>query len=587
MATSVRRTVSTQADNPRPDTGRVPLRPASEVMDLERLGSLHQCRISFIRTIMRKVMAERWGIQRQRFDLDDNGYGTCIYRIASPTRIYNLVIFAQHLDAKDRSDRVIAQAWDLAFALCLGDVDDAYLDVLRENVPRQEAGRCDPRVLVLSRANRSLRNFDSMVEALANGQQPDPDALAKVGYLYRTTAVYGNGKFGIADYPRLRNSDDFGLPFSAQMFSVYLLRDFSIRQVEHIARRRAPDTAVGLHPKLQRYLGVGNSTGLGMAPFLINHPQLINQWLLMRESALSRCLGEIPNDQTRQQMIDLIDHSIAHTAQTYTDDPRQSMANQRLRKELANARDWLASTDTSEVMLWQALLNWSREHASLETNELLNSLLMELYPERVDELEQTMGAAESQDLTPEMGTDDLLARLRRDYGWAIAYDFNDPEQTHLFWYRSAEKEEPRLGERGVDPGEENEMGLDIARQADSLYQALRDWEAQQGQATPLVEFLLAQPRFKAIARRVQTLSEHAYGDIRANVLARGTLPIHLLRCKLAFFGATKFDPRSDRWVRITMFQGAPCIEDIGTHFADDWWMPLKPTAEELAPCTSR
>ncbi|MEX0373267.1 hypothetical protein V6X02_05445 [Spiribacter sp. 1M153] len=576
MVSRIRRTVSVQADSPRPDTGRVPLRPASEVMDLERLGSLHPCRLSFIRTLMRKVMAERWAIQRERFDLDDNGYGTCIYRVASPTRIYNLVIFSQHLDPDARSDRVIANAWDVAFALCLGDVDDSYIERLRENVPRQEAGRCDPRVMVLSRANRSLRNFDSTVEALSRGHQPDADQLARVGYLYRTTAVYGNGKFGIADYPRIRELEDFGLPFSAQMFAVYLLRDFSIRQVEHIARCRSPETAVGLHPDLQRYLGIGNSTGLGMAPFLINHPQLINQWLLMRESALARCLGEVPNRETRERMIGLIDHTIAHNAETFTDDPRQSACNAQLGAELQEARDWLAQTAIPEVMLWQALLDWSRAYCSLETQELLNSLMLEIYPERVDELEQSMGASESQDLVPEMGTDDLLARLRRDYDWALNYDFDDAEQTHLFWYRSAEKEEPRLGERGVDAGDEWEMGLDVARQTRELYDALLDWRATQERSTPLVEFLLAHPRFKGIARRVQTLSEHAFGDIRANLLAQGTLPIHLLRCKLAFFGATKFDPRSDRWVRITLFQGAPRIEDIGQHFADDWWMPLKP-----------
>ena len=34
-------------------------------------------------------------------------------------------------------------------------------------------------------------------------------------------------------------------------------------------------------------LGVGNSTGLGMAPFLINHPQLLNNWINAKETALA------------------------------------------------------------------------------------------------------------------------------------------------------------------------------------------------------------------------------------------------------------------------------------------------------------
>ena len=35
------------------------------------------------------------------------------------------------------------------------------------------------------------------------------------------------------------------------------------------------------------------------------------------------------------------------------------------------------------------------------------------------------------------------------------------------------------------------------------------------------------------------------------------MPIDMLRLKLSFFGAIKFDPRSDKWLRICMFQGAP------------------------------
>ena len=31
------------------------------------------------------------------------------------------------------------------------------------------------------------------------GDQPDPELVASVGYLMRTTAVYGSGKFGVAD----------------------------------------------------------------------------------------------------------------------------------------------------------------------------------------------------------------------------------------------------------------------------------------------------------------------------------------------------------------------------------------------------
>ena len=71
------------------------------------------------------------------------------------------------------------------------------------------------------------------------------------------------------------------------MAAVYVLREFSVDQVEHIAKQRDPGRAVTLHADTRRYLGIGNSTGLGMAPFLINHPQLISQWVWVRERALA------------------------------------------------------------------------------------------------------------------------------------------------------------------------------------------------------------------------------------------------------------------------------------------------------------
>jgi hypothetical protein len=49
----------------------------------------------------------------------------------------------------------------------------------------------------------------------------------------------------------------------------------------------------------------------------------------------------------------------------------------------------------------------------------------------------------------------------------------------------------------------------------------------------------------------------------------------MLRFKLSFFGAKHFDPRSDRWVRINMFAGAPYPADLAS-FADDWFFPELP-----------
>ena len=45
--------------------------------------------------------------------------------------------------------------------------------------------------------------------------------------------------------------------------------------------------------------------------------------------------------------------------------------------------------------------------------------------------------------------------------------------------------------------------------------------------------------------------------------------MHLLRAKLSFLGANRFDPKGDLWVRVTFFQGSPLIEDLRQDMAQD------------------
>ncbi|WP_163649521.1 hypothetical protein [Modicisalibacter sp. 'Wilcox'] len=555
------------------------LRPAATVMDLERLGSLHASRLSFVRSLVRQMARQRWQISRVRFDLDAQGYGVAIYRLQTPHGRYHGVIFSQYLDAARRSDRVIADAWDVTFGVVEGDVDEALLEQMARNVPLQEAGRQHPRVLVLSRANRSLRNFAQFVEALSAGAQPDPAWLTRVGYLYRTTAVYGNGKFGIADFMRLRDNPDFRRPFSAQMLAVYLLRHFSIDQVEHIARCRAPETAVPLSRELSRYLGIGNSTGLGMAPFLINHPQLIQQWVYCRERALALALSQRPEEADRRRLIALTRRAMTHLAQTLTEDAEQSARNAATVAALPAVIAWLEEMPL-EADLWRQLADWSASSLSLEAQELINTLLIELYPLLVDPLEDEMGAEESLELTPDMPLVRLRQLIETHFGWALAEDFTSPEARYWFWYRSVEKEEPRLGVRGVEPGADKELALAIAPLVSEAHEALCAFLADNPRAL-VVDFLIARPRYKAIVRRIQTMAQTPYGEIRANLWHRDMKPMHLLRTKLSFFGASRFDPKSDRWVRITLFQGAPLVEELNAEphdlaAFDDWSFPLEP-----------
>ena len=160
------------------------------------------------------------------------------------------------------------------------------IDRLKNEVPKQEVGRLSYKELTLSRANKSIRIFNHVVKSLSEGKQPDIKLLSDVGYLYRTTAVYGSGKFGLADRFRIKDREEIYGPFRLEMMLVYLVRQFTFDQVNHVAKNKNPTKAINLDPEICKNLGIGNSTGLGMAPFIVNHPTLLNNWVMARETVL-------------------------------------------------------------------------------------------------------------------------------------------------------------------------------------------------------------------------------------------------------------------------------------------------------------
>ena len=263
----------------------IPLSFANVIMKLSRLGSFHQSKLSFLRSFLREF--KDWEYKRDLFNLDQNGYGEAVYSFKKKHRIYSLVCFGNEIKDDERSDRVIATKWDAAFTLHDGVPSKNDIERLKNEVPKQEVGRLSFKELTLSRANKSVRVFNHVVEALSNGEQPDLDLLSKVGYLYRTTAVYGSGKFGLADRFRIKNREEINGPFRLEMMLVYLVRQFTFDQVNHVAHHKNPKKAVKLDEKICKNLGIGNSTGLGMAPFIVNHPTLLNNWILSRETAVS------------------------------------------------------------------------------------------------------------------------------------------------------------------------------------------------------------------------------------------------------------------------------------------------------------
>ena len=549
------------------------LRPPSQVMKLERLGSFHQTRISFVRTLIRRMNLEGWSIRLKLKRLDKKGYGDLVYEILTPQGTLNFIAYSNPLADKDRTDRVIAEKWDMAFVLFNGSVTEADIERLKSQVPKQEFGRMSANEIVLSRANKSVRLFNSVVDALAAGRQPSATELAEVGYLIRTTAVYGNGKFGLMDFCHVRHRTPFELPFQAELLTVYMARTLSFELVEHIAQQRTGNKASKLDPVLKRSIGVGNATGLGMAPFLVGHPQLINRWILLREIAICRikAIAEL-DDSKLGRYFEVLERAIAHVDQWQTDDERQVNRIETLKGELR-----FLSAKSRKIIPrkapWQQFLDWLERNMSLECVELVHSILLEIHPEFVNDLDQYMGADESPTTYAHLTLDELREIVETYYGWAFEYDFRDHRARHYFWYVSEEKEEPRLGERFDEPGAELEMKIGIARMIVQLHKLLL-LELENEPDQTVAEFLLKHPEFRFIIARACTLSAYPYAEIQENLLAADCLPLNMLRCKLALFGATRFDPKSDRWTRITLFQGAPLTDELDNSDSDDWAFPV-------------
>ena len=538
----------------------VELRDPNIIMKLSRLGSFHQSKLSFLRSFLDEF--KDWDYNRDSFNLDNGGYGTAVYSFKKKEKIYSLVCFANKIDNNDRSDRVIATKWDAAFTLHDGAPTENDIKRLKNEVPKQEVGRLSYKELTLSRANKSVRVFDHVVESLSNGNQPDLNLLEKVGYLYRTTAVYGSGKFGLADRFRIKNRQEINGPFRLEMMLVYLVRQFTFDQVNHVAKCKNPKKAVNLDLKICKNLGIGNSTGLGMAPFIVNHPTLLHNWILSRETALKK-IREIKKVNSKNY--DLFKKCIKESLKILTSwNTESEFQAKKIKSLVLNVKKFLRFIDndfdfTSEYPFNQIYL-WLEKQTCEETIEYIVSMMMEPFDDIVKPLRKNMSSDEEKyfRIPTERTVLELKNILELKYPDILKINFENKENFKNFWFISKNKEEPRYADRFEENGSELEQPLAIARDIKRLYDRLIITE----ESLTIDKFLLKNSELRHVIRRAFIIEKFQYAEIQDNTISKNVIPIDMLRLKLSFFGALKFDPRSDKWLRICMFQGAPLPHEL-------------------------
>ena len=547
---------------------QVELRDPNTIMKLSRLGSFHQSKLSFLRSFLNEF--KDWEYKQDLFNLDENGYGEAVYSFKKDKRVYSLVCFANHIKDEERSDRVIATQWDAAFTLHDGVPGKKDIERLKNEVPKQEVGRLSYKELTLSRANKSVRLFNHVTENLSQGLQPDLNLLSKVGYLYRTTAVYGSGKFGLADRFRIKNREEINGPFRLEMMLVYLVRQFTFDQVNHVAFNKNPKKAVKLDEQICKNLGIGNSTGLGMAPFIVNHPTLLNNWILSREIALKK-IREIQNVNKKDSelFVDCVKKSLTNITSWNTDSEYQKKKINNLLKDVQKFLKFIENDfDFTREYPFNSIYEWLEKQTCEECIEYVVSIMMEPYSEITEPLVKEMSSDEEKyfNIPAHRTVEDLRNIIEKKYPNILKINFEKKENNQNFWFISKNKEEPRLADRFEEHGSELEQPLAIARDIKKLYEILLVSKNSQ----TVSDFLIKNSNLRHVIRRVFIVEKFPYSEIQDNTIGKNIMPIDMLRLKLSFFGALKFDPRSDKWLRICMFQGAPLPHELKNY--DEQWV---------------
>ena len=545
------------------------LRDPSVVMSPTRLGAARPTRHAFSRSVLRRAKAQRWTAETVRFDLDADGEGEVGYVIEAEGHTFTFVAFLQTLPEDAHTDRVIADRWEIAAALVEGEVDEVRWAALRANVPAQEDGRLDVDTLALTRGNRSVRFFDYLVSELAAGRQPDSQKVGDAGYIMRSTAFYGNGRFGMRSFDAFDPDHPLAAPYRAQFLAAWCYRELSMDTVEHCARAWGGEQAVAFDSSWSRYFGLGNATGLGLVPYAFKHPRIINAWIGMRELSLARVRMSDASPQQCDRLMSWFHRAEVHFGSGTTEDAYPFLCPAEIVPLVRKVREYATELITSgQDSPFDALVRWAMTQ-EVELGELVVAALVDLDDLDDETVDALLRVDETATIDFSLDVDSALELLEARFGWALVEDAPEPTQ---WWVYSDNTEEPRRLPRAQWPDGLQDMAIDIAGNARSLHAELSRWPT----STTLGEMLVESPQFLQAIERL-FVSDQPYGEPRDNPCSDDYLPLQVQRLQLAQYGMDNFKPKSTDWLRVTLFQGAPRFRDMGSDdFDDDWMMPPLP-----------
>lgn len=555
------------------------MRTEDTVMRPARLRAVKATRLSFARSLLRRMIDKQWRISQRHKDIDMHGDGFLIYDIVAEGYEMSFVVASCSPESsEDRLGRFYETVYDFYGSLMEGHVDlgqaKREADTMKSGV---WSGRTGNNCIGWTVANRSNRFFDHVVERLVAGSQPDAELLASGGgYIVRNAGWYGNGRHGSRSWLSLPGDHPLAQPYHVDLFALYLWRTVSYDVAEATAAAKSGTTDLTrLEPDVRRHLGIGNSSGIGMVAALVRWPAWLGTYNLVREMSLAYA---ITRPAAEREKYERLEHLLGRAERYFAAQPPSQVIEVEAPAVLAKGLHALGKKVAAmrrEGCLahhpWAVLTAFARAQESMELEEQLNSLLIEIEPEFADAAGQVLplGMNIPRRIDPRMAVGTLIDLLQRRYGWALNIDLDAPGARAYFWYKSEENGEQRRGERQIDPGVENETFLDVAGVVQQLYKRLIETDP----TISIGEFLLTATEFCNAVGRAQLADMLPYTEIRCNILDHDFLPMDGIRFLLSTMGLEASAPYSTRWVRGVFLQGAPLPEEVAMGANPDWIFP--------------
>lgn len=541
------------------------LRDPDELMTVRTLSCMKASRLSFADMLVSRMVRQRWSITRLSGECDDDGAGRFVYRIDASNHSFTYIARAYPWDGKEkvgrRSDGALRDMFGALF-VHLADEDRIEREFETFDMRDTDAMRTDADVIGWTPANRSGRHFDEVVNALAEGRQPDMNG--DIQYLLRNGGFQSSGRNGSISYPGIPVDHPLCHPFFADLFAVYLVRLVSIDLVNAVARNRNPKAA-SLDARLARHLGVGNSSGQGMCVALQRWPHWVSTWVTQRELAFAYAKAQPVSAESLASVAASIEIAVAGYESMDRLDEAYGTPGPVIAANLRTIAGWLKAPFQGR---WADVSDRVSASMEGETREQFNSFLLDLVPEFCDAIAPyfVIGTSRERILDPAMSVGTLREILRRNYSWALRSDRTYAATHRHFWYHSVDNGEQRRGDRIVDPHEEFESFIDHF----GLIQRLASVLVSYDDNTVVGEITLRHPDLHFAISRVQYLDGLAYAEIRDCLADQTFYPSQLIRFFLASLGIRYATPLSIRYVRGTFFQHAPLPEDlVAGRYPDD------------------